>query len=391
MSDIRSLAKKYTDYIVDRRRYYHARPELSQHEERTTADIIADLEAMGLKPHSFEGMYGCWADLEGAHPGPTVLLRADIDALPVKEATGLPFASQTEGKMHACGHDGHISMQLGAAKILSDMKDELHGKVRFFFQPAEELALGARDAVAQGLLDDVDVVYGAHIWGQLDAGKINAAHGERMASCDKFTLTVRGEASHGSAPHLGRDAAVAASAVIMALQTIVSRVNDPLNSTVVTIGTFDAGNRFNIIAAEAVMDGTVRTFDPKFRMEIERLIRKTSQDVAAGYGCTAELKYDYLCPAVINTDKKAADTARNAVTELFGEEALAPFEKLTGSEDFSFLLEKVPGVYCFIGGRSKDVPGSGRSNHHEEYTVDERVLPMGAATAAKFAADWLKG
>ena len=280
MADIKALAAKYNDYIVERRRYYHARPELTEHEAETTEAVVKDLEAMGLPVERFEGMYGCVATLEGATPGKTVLLRADIDALPVKEATGLPFASRNEGRMHACGHDAHIAMQLGAAKILTEMRGELGGTVKFFFQPAEELALGAKGAVERGLMKGVDAVYGAHVWGLVDAGKINIAHGERMASCDMFTLTVSGEASHGSAPHLGRDAVVAASAVIMALQTIVSRVNNPLNSLVLTVGTFDAGQRFNIVADKAVMDGTVRTFDPKFRMKMEEMIRKTARDVA---------------------------------------------------------------------------------------------------------------
>lgn len=388
MADIKKLAQQYTDYMVERRRWYHRHPELTEHEEKTTEAIVADLEAMGLSPQRFEGMYGCVAELKGAKPGKTVMLRADIDALPVHEKTGLPFASENEGKMHACGHDAHIAIGLGAAKILTSLKDELCGTVKFFFQPAEELALGAKGGVERGIMEGVDAVYGTHVWGQLDAGKINFDHGERMASCDFFTLTIKGEACHGSAPQLGHDAVVAASAVIMALQTIVSRVNDPRNSLVLTTGTFDAGQRFNIIADKAVMDGTVRTFNPEFRMKIEGLIRKMAEDVARGYGCTAELKYNYLCPAVINADDKVTDTAINAVKKLFGEEALGAFEKLTGSEDFSFLMEKAPGVYGFIGSRSAEVPGSGQSNHHECYTVDEKIIPMGAATAAQFAFDF---
>ncbi|MEG1602886.1 MAG: amidohydrolase, partial [Cloacibacillus sp.] len=363
MADIKALARKYTEYITERRRYYHAHPELTLREEETTKALMCDLREMGLEPKLFDGIFGCTAVLEGVAPGPAVLLRADIDALPVKEMTGLPFASQNDGVMHACGHDAHIAMQLGAAKILSDIKEELCGRVIFFFQPAEEIAAGAKAAVAQGLMEGVDVVYGAHVWGQLDAGKINVEGGERMASCDMFTLRIKGEASHGSAPHLGRDAAVAASAVIMALQTVTSRANDPLNSMVLTIGTFSAGNRFNIISDRAEMDGTVRTFNPKFRMEIEPMIRKIAEDVARGYGCTAELEYKYLCPAVINADQKAVDTARHAAASLFGEESLAPFEKLTGSEDFSFLLEKAAGVYCFIGGRSPEAPWPPEKNN----------------------------
>ena len=387
---IKALAEKYNDYIIEKRRYLHTCPELPLHEEETTKSIVKELAAMGLEAETFDGIFGCTATLKGALPGGTVLLRADIDALPVTEKTGLPFASQKEGVMHACGHDAHIAMLLGAARILCDIKDEIKGSVKFFFQPAEELAQGAKKAVELGVMDGVDAAYGTHVWGQVDAGKISIEHGERMASCDMFTLTVHGEASHGSAPHLGCDAIVAASAVIMALQAIISRKNNPLNASVLTIGTFDGGQRFNIIADKVVMDGTVRTFNPKFRMDIEHIIRQTAEDICRGYGCTAELEYKYLTGAVINSDAKVVDTARRAAEKLYGEDFLGTMEKLTGSEDFAYLMEKAPSVYTFLGGRSADVPGSEKSNHHECYTIDEKILKTGAATAAQFAVDMLE-
>ena len=387
---IKALAEKYNEYIIEKRRYFHSCPELTLHEEETTKSIVKELEAMGLQAETFDGIFGCTATLKGALPGGTVLLRADIDALPVTEQTGLPFASKNQGVMHACGHDAHIAMLLGAARILCDMKDEIKGSVKFFFQPAEEIAQGAKMAVERGVMDGVDAAYGTHVWGQVDAGKISIEHGERMASCDIFTLTVRGEASHGSAPHLGCDAIVAASAAIMALQTIISRKNNPLNAAVLTIGTFDGGQRFNIIADKVVMDGTVRTFSPKFRMEIEHLIRQTAEDVCRGYGCTAELEYKYLTGAIINSDAKVVETARHAAEKLYGADFLTSMEKLTGSEDFAYIMEKAPSVYTFLGGRSADAPGSEKSNHHECYTIDEKVLKTGAATAAQFAVDMLE-
>lgn len=387
---IRALAEKYNEYIIEKRRYFHTCPELPLHEEDTTKAIVKALAEIGLEAQTFDGIFGCTAVLEGGLPGGTVLLRADIDALPVTEKTGLSFASQKEGLMHACGHDAHIAMLLGAARILSDMKDELRGRVKFFFQPAEELAQGAKAAVELGVMDGVDAAFGTHVWGQVDAGKISIEHGERMASCDIFTLTVHGEASHGSAPHLGCDAIVAASAAIMALQTLISRKNNPLNSSVLTIGTFDGGQRFNIIADKVLMDGTVRTFSPKFRMEIEHLIRQTAQDVCRGYGCTAELEYKYLTGAVINSDAKTVDIARHAAEKLYGAEFLGTMEKLTGSEDFAYLMEKAPSVYTFLGGRNTDTPGSEKSNHHECYTIDEKILKTGAAVAAQFAVDMLE-
>lgn len=387
---IKELSEKYNEYIIDRRRYYHQYPELTLQEIETTKSIIKDLKEIGIEDiKTFKDFYGCVGILKGGKPGKTVLLRADINALPVLEKTGLPFASKIEGKMHACGHDNHIAMLLGAAKILFDMRDEIAGTVKFLFQPAEELAVGAKAVVEQGVMDDVDACYGIHIWSMVDSPKINMEIGERMASCDNFKITIKGFGSHGSAPHLGHDAIVAASGVIMGLQTIVSRINNPLNAAVITIGVVDAGQRFNIIADKAVLEGTVRTFNKKFRMEIEGLIRQISNDIAAGYQCTAETEYSYLTGAVINEDQHLVDIAQNAVKKLYGEDGLTELEKMTGSEDFAYLMEKAPGVYGFIGARNPAIPGSEKSNHHECFTVDEEALRRGAAVAAQFAFDFL--
>lgn len=387
---IKELAKKYNDYIIEQRRYFHMHPEFSLEEVQTTRDIVARLSEMdGVEVQTFPGMNGCLATLKGKKPGKTVVLRADIDGLSVNEATGLPFASQNPGKMHACGHDCHIAMQLGAAKILSELRDELPGTVRFFFQPAEEVAQGAKMGVAAGVMKGADAVYGTHIWGQVDAPKVSFQSGPRMASADVFTITIHGDAAHGSAPHLGHDAIVAASAVIMALQSLVSRVNNPLNPLVLTVGTFNGGQRFNIVADTVSMDGTLRTFDRKFRAGVEQQMRDIVEQTARCYGCTGEMKYDYLCNAVINDDEKLVRIARSAATKLYGEDVLADLDMLTGSEDFSFLMDEAPGVFGFLGGRSKDVPGSELSNHHECYTVDEDALHHGAAVAAQFAYDFL--
>lgn len=390
MPDIKELAKKYDGYIIEQRRHFHKHPELSMQEVNTTADIVAQLKSIdGIEVQTFEGLTGCVGILKGAKPGKTVVLRADIDALPVHEKTGLPFASQNEGKMHACGHDCHISMQLGAAKILSELRNELPGTVKFFFQPGEEIAQGARRYVEKGLMKDTDAVFGMHIWSQVESPRFSMQHGERMASCDKFTLTVKGNASHGSAPHLGNDAIVAAAAIIMNLQSITSRANDPLNALVVTIGTFDGGQRFNIVADTVSMDGTVRTFNREFRNTVEERVRSIAEQTAKCYGCTIDLNYEYFCNAVINDSKELVDLARNATTSLYGDDILADFEKLTGSEDFSFLMDETPGIYGFIGARSDKVPGSELSNHHERFTVDEDALHHGAAISAQFAYDFL--
>lgn len=387
---IKQLAEKYNDYIVEKRRYFHQYPELSLQEVETTKAIATELEKMGIEVSYFDDMTGCVGLLKGGKPGKTVLLRSDIDALTVHEQTGLPFQSKCEGKMHACGHDCHISMQLGAAKILSELKEELCGNVKFFFQPAEELAVGAKMAIERGVLNDVSACYGMHIWGQVDCPKINIASGERMACCDIFKLKVTGTAAHGSAPHLGKDAILAASAIIMNLQSIVSRTNDPLNALVLTLGTFNGGQRFNIIADSVELEGAVRTFSRKFRMEAEQTIREIAELTAKAYGCSAELSYSYLASPIINDNEDLVKTAQNAAVSLYGEDILVDYEKLTGSEDFSELMDKVPGVYAFLGARSEKTEGSGYSNHHEKFTPDEDALHHGAAIAAQFAYDYLK-
>ena len=243
--DIRALAEKYEGYIIEQRRWFHAHPELSWEEVGTNDHIQEELEKMGLEVHRFEGRPGCTAMIYGgkAVPGAkTVALRADIDALPVEEKTGLSFASENPGVMHACGHDNHMAMLLGAAKILTTIRDEIPGTVKLLFQPAEETAQGAKAMIAEGVLKGVDAIYGAHIWGDFDAPYIDVSAGNRMACCDTFRITVEGSSTHGSTPHLGTDAIVAAASIIMNIQTYVSRNNDPLNPLVVTVGKIDGGS-----------------------------------------------------------------------------------------------------------------------------------------------------
>lgn len=234
---IKALAEQYNDYIIDRRRYYHTCPELSGEEKNTRAHLKEDLEALGITDiHELETCYGLTATIHGGKPGKTVALRADIDALPVKEETGLPFASHNEGKMHACGHDNHMAMLLGTAKILNEVKDELSGDVRLVFQPAEEIAVGALRMMKEHALDGVDAIYGVHVWGTYDAPGIAFPAGNLMACCHGFTIEVEGKSAHASAPHEGVDAVMVASSILQSIQQLVSRMNDPLNPLVITVG-----------------------------------------------------------------------------------------------------------------------------------------------------------
>ena len=388
--DIKEKAENIKDYIIEMRRHFHQNPELSLEEFETTKKIVNELEKMGIEVSTFkDGLTGCIGTIKGAKEGKTLLLRADIDALSVHEKTNLEFASRVDGKMHACGHDCHAAMLLGVAKILSEMKDKFSGNIKLFFQAAEEIGLGAKLSIEQGVMDNVDACHGVHVTPRFESPKINMQYGERMAATDVFKLTVEGTSSHGSSPHLGHDAIVASAAIITALQTIVSRINNPLKPAVVTIGTIKGGQRFNIIANEVIMEGNVRTFDEIFRKEIETHIREIAESVAKAHSCTAKLEYRYGTGVVLNKDKNLVDIAQNAVKKLYGEDSLVEMEKITGGEDFSLLMEKAPGIFGYIGTRNTKVPGSEKINHHECFTVDEDALIRGTAVAVQFALDYL--
>lgn len=388
--DIKEKAENIKDYIIEMRRHFHQNPELSLEEFETTKKILNELEKMGIEVSTFkDGLTGCIGTIKGAKEGKTLLLRADIDALSVHEKTNLEFASRVDGKMHACGHDCHAAMLLGVAKILSEMKDKFSGNIKLFFQAAEEIGLGAKLSIEQGVMDNVDACYGVHVTPRFESPKINMQYGERMAATDVFKLTVEGTSSHGSSPHLGHDAIVASAAIITTLQTIVSRINNPLKPAVVTIGTIKGGQRFNIIANEVIMEGNVRTFDEIFRKEIETHIREIAESVAKAHSCTAKLEYRYGTGVVLNKDKNLVDIAQNAVKKLYGEDSLVEMEKITGGEDFSLLMEKAPGIFGYIGTRNPKVSGSEKINHHECFTVDEDALIRGTAVAVQFALDYL--
>lgn len=385
---IKELAEKYGGYIVEKRRYFHQHPELSWEEVDTTNVIEAELKSMGIetKRYSRTGVTGV---VHGGKPGRTIALRADIDALPIEEQADVPFRSLNPGRMHACGHDCHAAMLLGAAKILTEIRDELEGDVRLIFQPAEEAGNGAAYLVEEGAMDGIDAVMGMHIFGTMPVSKINAESGARMAAASRFKLTVRGVAAHGSAPHMGVDAIVAASSIVMNLQAYVSRLNDPLNPLVVTVGTFHGGDRFNIIPQTVVMEGTLRTYSLKTAKEAKDVILKIAQQTAGAFGATAELEYEKFTDPVANDDALLNRIAQEAAIELYGPETLIPVEKLTGSEDFCYYLEKAPGFFAFLGGANPEI-GAVYGNHSDKFKVDEDALHQGSAYYAQFACDYLK-
>ncbi|MGE4276372.1 MAG: M20 family metallopeptidase [Lawsonibacter sp.] len=383
-------AAELSGAIAANRHYLHQHAELSFQEHETTAYLISELEKLGIPVQSFPDYTGCIATIQGGTPGRTVLLRADIDALPIQENSGVEFASIHPGVMHACGHDCHAAMLLGAARLLWERREELSGTVKLLFQAAEEVFVGSHYYWDKGHLSDVDAAMGMHVWPTLVSGTLCIQDGPLMASCDNFKITVHGVSAHGSAPNQGKDAIVAASAIICNLQTIVSRINDPLNSLVVTVGTVRAGTQFNIITDTAVMEGTVRAHTTQSRGIVEQAMRQIVDNTAAAMGCTAELEYKYLEPPVCNDDIQLNEIARGAAKKLFGDGALQRTTVAMGSEDFSYLMEKIPSsLFAFLGCYDEEADCV-YPVHNEKFKINEKILHLGAAQYAQFAADYLE-
>lgn len=386
--DFAREAAELLPYIQNHRRHIHQYPELSFREKETTEYIQKELESMGIEVIRFSDYYGLIGVLKGGRAGKTVLLRADIDALGIREENELDFCSVHAGVMHACGHDCHSAMLLGAAKILSAYCDALKGTVKFLFQSAEESGHGANYYVDHGCLDGVDAAMAIHMMNEIPEGTFSIEAGPRMASCTDFTLTVHGAATHGSMPHLGHDAIVAASAVIMNLQNLVSRQHSPLRPLVVSIGSVRAGSQFNIVADEVVMKGTIRTFDRDLFASMPKRLEAMAKGTAEAMGCHASMVVDTSEPAAINDYESIRLAAHNAVETLYGD-CFASMKQKMGSEDFAVIMEKVPSVLCFLGYHNEE-KGTVYPLHSKDFRVNDEILDKGAALFAKFAYDYLE-
>lgn len=386
--NIQQLAKEQEQYVIETRRWLHAHPELSCQEVETTRFIVSQLEELGVPVRTYEDITGCVATIQGDKPGKTVMLRADIDGLPIQENPGKSYCSQTPGVMHACGHDCHAAMLLGAARILWAHREELRGTVKLIFQMGEEIGRKSEEYVKRGALEGVDAIFGMHVWSAVDVGTASFEPGPRMACSDRFTIQIHGKLSHGSAPHLGNDAILAAAASVMALQSIPSRQNNPLDSLVVTVGMMNGGTKENILCDHVELVGTVRAFDREFRNSMPQRIRQVVENVVHGYGCAAECDYYFGPSPLINDHEDLVEIAQQAVRKELGENGLTHLPKMTGAEDFSVYLEHIPGVYGYLGFRNP-AKGIECTHHHPAFDVDESILSHGTGIYAQFAVDYL--
>ncbi|MFD1929107.1 M20 family metallopeptidase [Sporosarcina siberiensis] len=369
--------------LIALRRKLHSEPELSFEEVNTTTFVCNYLDELGISYRKTKPT-GVIAEIQGGRSGKTVALRGDMDALSVEQLnTHVPYASKVPGKMHACGHDAHTSMLLMAAKALSEIKEELPGNVRLLFQPAEEIAQGAKAMVEQGAMKGVDNVFGIHIWSQIPTNKVACSPGPSFAAADIFKVHFTGKGGHGAIPQDCIDAAVVASSFVMNVQSIVSRTIDPQNAAVLTIGKMDVGTRFNIIAENALIEGTVRTFNQETRDHIEKNITIYANNVASIYGATAKVEYIRGTQPVIN-DEESAQLVQQVATEAFGPNTVFDEKPTMGAEDFSFFLEKAPGSFALVGSGNpkKDTEWS---HHHGNFDIDEDALVTGAELYAQYA------
>ena len=374
------VEENFGEKLVALRRDIHSEPELGFDTEKTAEKVLASLEGLPLDVETGVAQNGIVATLEGDGDGPTVALRADMDALPIQEETGLPFASEVEGKMHACGHDGHTSMLVGAAHALSGMRDRLDCTVKFVFQPAEEGGGGGKVMVDEGVADDVASIFALHLWPGLPFGTVATKAGPIMAAADAFEMEIRGSGGHGAMPHLAADAVVIAAQVVTALQTVVSREVDPVQAAVLTVGEIGAGTAFNIIPEKARLGGTVRTLDPDLRESMPERIEALARGVANGMRGDAYLDYTFSYPVTTN-EEGAAARALDVAGELFGQESVLELPNPSmGAEDFSYFLERVPGAFIWLG-VGEDVSGL----HTPQFAFDEEILPRGSALLAALA------
>jgi amidohydrolase len=377
MVTLDALVEEVSEEVVAWRRYLHRNPELSFQEEETARFVYETLQTFGNTLElSRPTPTSVVARLIGAKPGPTLAIRADIDALPIEEENDFEFVSRNPGVMHACGHDGHAAMLLGTAKILSEMRDRIRGEVRFLFQHAEELYPGgAQQMVDEGVMEGVDVVIGTHLWAPLEVGKIGVAYGAMMGSPDTFWITIKGKGGHGAMPHQAVDSIAIGAQVVTNLQHVVSRNTDPIDDVVVSVTKFTGGTTHNVIPGCVEMLGTVRTLDPEVRKKVPEFMERVVKGITEAHGASYEFKYQFGFRPVVN-DEEVTRTIEETVQEVFGEETLELVRPNLGGEDFSALQQAAPGTFFWVGAGNKE-KGITYPHHHPRFTIDEDALPYG--------------
>ncbi len=376
--------------LVALRRDLHAHPELGFQEVRTAGIVAERLRALGYTVRTGLGKTGVTGLLRGGKPGKTVLIRADIDALPIVEQTGASYASQHPGAMHACGHDAHTSMALAAAEILAKEAPTLSGNLFLVFQPAEELLTGAEAMLKDGALEAVapDFGFAVHVMNRIPAGTLAIRSGPVMTSADKLHIAVTGRGGHGANPHSAVDPVVAAAQVITALQTLVSRETHPLKTAVLSVTMLKAGTAFNIIPDTVEMTGTLRCFDADLRTTLLASLKRTAEGIASALRCTASVTNEFLTPAVVN-DPAATALAREAAREIVGDNQVVEWEPLTGSDDLAYFWQKVPGCYAFLGSGNPDGTPS-PAGHNAKFDIDESCLQIGTEFLVRAAQSALR-
>ncbi len=389
MLDYLAAAEALREELQERRRDFHKHPELSFQETRTAGIVAEELRSLGLEVQTGVGQTGVVGILDGANDGPTVLVRADMDALPIVEETGAEYASINEGAMHACGHDGHTTIALGVAKLLADQRELLQGRVKFVFQPAEELGAGAKAMCADGVLTDPqpDVTLGLHLWNTMPVGTIGIATGPTFAAVSIFEITVTGRGGHGALPHETRDPIVAAAQLVGALQTICSREVPAAESVVLSVTTFNAGSAYNIIPPEAKLTGTLRNFTPEMRALATRRFYEICAGIGSALGCKVDAKMTHLTEPVMN-DAATTERVRAAIRRAAPETQLDLDERTMGGEDVGLFMTDIPGTYYLVGSANAE-RGLNFGHHHPRFDIDEDCLPLGVATLAAAVGEFL--
>jgi len=374
---------KIKDTIISNRRDIHRHPELSFQEYRTSELVAKQLESFGLEVERNIGKTGIVGTLKGELPGKTIAFRADMDALPIQETSDVPYKSVNDGIMHACGHDAHTAMLLGAAEVLSDYRSEIKGIIKFIFQPAEEGYGGAQFMIDDGAIDNVDEIYALHVWNYQESGTVGVESGPVMAAADIFTITIKGIGGHGAAPQGTVDCVVVASYFIQAIQSIISRNTNPLDSTVITVGQINGGYNFNIIADKIVLKGTARAYTEINRNLIKSRLNEIVSATEAMFGAKIILDYKDGYPPVIN-NQNITNNVYQVARKVVGNKVISPYLSM-GGEDFSYFTNKIPGCFFFLGTSPKDREPMSTPQHCSHFDIDEDAMLIGSSIFVKLA------